>query len=277
MTNNYGSDIASPPRTFGLYRDAQRVALAHARSVRPIFHTSRARLPTSRTTIRPHPRVLLHWDERGNEDRGKRRAAARHPGLHSSSPATSTASCATGCGAWTPGCRKPRESGCAAAAPFPSCRAGRSASISSRCPATFFHQDSNNAWSFTTEAFEMYLRSLAKGGILSIPVDISEFNVYALKIANTVRCGPATGWGSRTRDAHPCVPHRVDVPVPGEQRAVLRIRHRAPGRRGARTGRSTPRGTRASIPAPSASGTTCRPSPSSRGRSTCPTRRRTPS
>ena len=50
----------------------------------------------------------------------------------------------------------------------------------------FLQQDSNNAWSFTTEAFEMYLRALSQGGILSVPVDISEFNVYALKIANTI-------------------------------------------------------------------------------------------
>ncbi|HET6450173.1 MAG TPA: hypothetical protein VFI08_02640, partial [Spirochaetia bacterium] len=50
----------------------------------------------------------------------------------------------------------------------------------------FLSQDSNNAWSFTTEAFTTYLRSLAPGGILSVPVDISELNVYALKIAATV-------------------------------------------------------------------------------------------
>ncbi len=50
----------------------------------------------------------------------------------------------------------------------------------------FLSQDANNAWSFTTEAVQLYLKSLSKGGILSIPVDISEFNVYCLKVANTV-------------------------------------------------------------------------------------------
>ena len=50
----------------------------------------------------------------------------------------------------------------------------------------FLSQDSNNAWSFTTEAMRMYLGSLTSRGILSIPVDISELDVYSLKLANTL-------------------------------------------------------------------------------------------
>jgi hypothetical protein len=50
----------------------------------------------------------------------------------------------------------------------------------------FLNQDPNNEYSFTQQAVELYLRALEPGGILSIPVDISHFSVYALKVVNTV-------------------------------------------------------------------------------------------
>ena len=50
----------------------------------------------------------------------------------------------------------------------------------------FLSQDSNTTWSFTVEAMELFLHSLGPGGVISIPTDISEFDLYGLKLANTI-------------------------------------------------------------------------------------------
>ncbi|MGC8971833.1 MAG: hypothetical protein ACP5K2_06495 [bacterium] len=49
----------------------------------------------------------------------------------------------------------------------------------------FLNQSTANKYAFTKEAFSLYLTHLKEGGILSIPVSISESTVYALKIVNT--------------------------------------------------------------------------------------------
>jgi hypothetical protein len=48
-------------------------------------------------------------------------------------------------------------------------------------------QDPNARYTFTREAIELSLRSLSPGGILSIPIDISELNIFAFRMFNTVR------------------------------------------------------------------------------------------
>jgi hypothetical protein len=50
----------------------------------------------------------------------------------------------------------------------------------------FLDQDPNGRYAFTREAVELSLRSLSPNGILSIPVDISDLNVFAYKMFNTV-------------------------------------------------------------------------------------------
>jgi len=50
----------------------------------------------------------------------------------------------------------------------------------------FLSQDSNTTWSFTVEAMELFLGALRPGGVISIPMDISEFDLYSLKLANTI-------------------------------------------------------------------------------------------
>jgi hypothetical protein len=53
----------------------------------------------------------------------------------------------------------------------------------------YLDQDPDGRYAFTREAVELCLRSLQPGGILSIPVDISELNVFAFKMLDTVRAG----------------------------------------------------------------------------------------
>ncbi len=48
-------------------------------------------------------------------------------------------------------------------------------------------QDPTNRFAFTREAMALYLRSLAPGGIVLVPVDISEVTLYCLKMAGTVQ------------------------------------------------------------------------------------------
>ena len=184
MTNNYGSDIASPPRTFGLYRDAQRVT-SLMRERPTDFSYLKGSLASFPYEIRQHPRVLLIGTNGGMKILESARSGAasgvalEQPGdvyrlvrdrLRSVDPGLQEAS----------GIRL-RNGGA-----FSLLQGGSEHFDLVEVSSDFLQQDSNNAWSFTTEAFEMYLRSLSKGGILSVPVDISEFNVYALKIANTI-------------------------------------------------------------------------------------------
>jgi hypothetical protein len=184
MTNNYGSDIASPPRTLGLYRDAQRVA-SLMREHPADFSYLKGSLAFFPYEIRRHPRVLLIGTNGGMKivesamSGAASGEALEQPGdvyrivrdrLQGVDPGLQD----------TTGIRLRNGSA------FSLLQDRRERFDLIEVSSDFLQQDSNNAWSFTTEAFEMYLRSLSKGGILSVPVDISEFNVYALKIANTV-------------------------------------------------------------------------------------------
>lgn len=51
----------------------------------------------------------------------------------------------------------------------------------------FLDQADANKYAFTKEAFERYYRALNPGGLVSVPVNIREFTVYALKLLETAR------------------------------------------------------------------------------------------
>ncbi len=53
--------------------------------------------------------------------------------------------------------------------------------------ADFLDAGEANAAAYTAEAMERYLRALAPGGLVSIPVSIREFPVYAVRVLGTVR------------------------------------------------------------------------------------------
>jgi hypothetical protein len=184
MTNNYGPGIGSPPRTYGLYRDAQRVSslMRDPPSDYSYLSGSLAFFPY---TIRQNPRVLLLGTNGGLKIAESARSGAasgiaiEQPGdvyrlvrdrLQHAAPALLGAS-------------HIRLQGGSA---FSLLQGRRERFDLIEIASDFLVQDSNNAWSFTTEAVETYLASLSKGGILSIPVDISEINVYSLKVANTL-------------------------------------------------------------------------------------------
>ena len=53
--------------------------------------------------------------------------------------------------------------------------------------ADFLDAGEANAAAYTAEAVERYLRALAPNGLVSIPVSIREFPVYAVRVLATVR------------------------------------------------------------------------------------------
>ena len=55
--------------------------------------------------------------------------------------------------------------------------------------ADFLDESEANANAFTAEAITAYLRALAPGGLVSIPVSIREFPAYAVRMLATVREG----------------------------------------------------------------------------------------
>ncbi|MGA2480435.1 MAG: hypothetical protein ABSG63_16920, partial [Spirochaetia bacterium] len=185
MTNNYGSTAsASPPRAWGLYRDAARVTPL-LKQLPTDFSYLAGSLPYFPYVLRPRPRVLLV-----GTNGGFKMVESSHSGA------------ASGLALEQPGdiYRFVRER-LQAVAPewelawgfrlqrgtiFSLPRDAQGSFDLIEIAGDFLSQDSNNSWSFTLEAMEGYLRALKPGGILSIPVDISEFNVYALKMVDTM-------------------------------------------------------------------------------------------
>ena len=185
MTNNYApGDKGSPPRTLGLYRDGDRVSALPLALPADDSYLQGA-LASFPYVIRQRPRVLLLGTDGGLRIWEAARAGARggtaleQPGdtytiirgrLETLQPGFETA--------WGIAFRRGTifSLGAGASGTYDIIDVGND----------FLTQDSNNTWSFTREALSLSLDALAKGGILSLPVDIAEVDVYALKMARTV-------------------------------------------------------------------------------------------
>ena len=133
--------------------------------------------------------------------------------------------------------------------------------------ADFLDAAEANATAFSVEAIAGYLRALAPGGIVSIPVSIRDFPVYALRMLATARAAllaPASPIRRRMSwcIARPGARASCCRASPGTRRASRRCGNSAT------TARSTCRGIPASTSPPRApaSTTTCRrcPSPAAR-------------
>jgi hypothetical protein len=185
MTNNYGSvATASPPRTWGLYRDAQRVSPLPQEIPADFSYLSGA-LASFPYTIRPKPIVLLVGTNGGMKIMESAHSGAVS-GVALEQPGDIYRIVRDRLSALDPrfesGWGFRLERGTA----FSLLRDGRQRFDIIEVAGDFMSQDANNSWSFTREAMELYMRSLRPGGILSIPVDISEFDVYSLKMVNTI-------------------------------------------------------------------------------------------
>ena len=184
MTNNYGADVAAPPRTYGLYRDGQRVT-SLLRQVPSDFSYLKGSLADFPYVIRPHPRVLLLGTNGGMKILESVKSGAAS-GIALEQPRDVYGFVQERLKRVDPGLAMTAAIPLRSASAFSLLQGDRQKFDLIEVSSNFLSQDSNNAWSFTLEAVQMYLRSLTPGGILSIPVDISELDVYGLKMANTL-------------------------------------------------------------------------------------------
>ena len=156
-----------------------------------------------------------------------------------------------GCGFRAPGRSPPR-------------RRRRGAGTSSTSPSDFLDAAEANASAFAAEAIAAYLRALAPGGMVSIPVSIREFPAYAVRMLATVRAGLRDRRHRRSAGACAGHPLGLERAHPGVERALRRGADRGGANSSATNGHSTSAFSPASTSPPRAptSTTTCRRCPS---------------
>ena len=184
VSNNAGlMNVPGPPQTFGLYRDGSRIA-ALPKPGQLDSRYAPAALDALPYTLRPQARVLLAGSSGGFRiaealSLGAREVTALEP---------------------DPVIRGALENGLGGAlklAPDPRVHlspAGAMAAARSGAgydlvdlSSDFLDEGEANASAYTVEAITAYLGAVAEGGIVSIPVSIREFPVYALRVLATVR------------------------------------------------------------------------------------------
>ena len=197
ISNNAGMlGLPGPPQSFGLYRDGNRLAalpegrgrgrLRRGDAGRAALHAAPAgagaagrrlrRVPHRRGAARSGPPRCWRWSR-------NRCCSAR---------------CAHGFGPSPRGRGdRRRAAGRAPARSPPPGAAGRGTSSTFRPTSSTRRRPTRSA--FAAEAIAGYLRALAPGGIVSIPVSIREFPAYAVRMLATVRAGAAGSPGSPTR------------------------------------------------------------------------------
>jgi hypothetical protein len=186
VSNNAGMlGLPGPPTAFGLYRDGNRIAALP----RPGAIDSRyapAALDAAPYALLAHPSVLLAGTSGGFRIRAVLALGAAHVDALEPEPILLGA-LHGGMGAaaaWTADKRVSilGESAVAAA------RDGGPYDIVD-LSADFMDAADANVAAFTTEAIASYLKALAPDGIVSLPVSIRDFPVYALRMLATARAG----------------------------------------------------------------------------------------
>ena len=187
VSNNAGLlGIATPPSGFGLYRDGNR--LATLPRGQPVAAYAAATLGALPYRLQPPGRVLLAGTSGGFRLAEAKALGARDVLALEPEPVLLNA-LRQGFGPSPPvqlpaGVRLSREGPIAA-----SRAAGRWDIID--LSADFLDSAEANTSAFTAEALGFYLRALAPGGLVSIPVSIREFPAYAVRMLATVRAGLA--------------------------------------------------------------------------------------
>ncbi|HUB10455.1 MAG TPA: hypothetical protein VMB34_00740 [Acetobacteraceae bacterium] len=188
ISNNAGMmGIAGPPRAFGLYRDGNRIAaLPYAHG--PTAPYAASALDALPYALAPQARVLLAGTSGGFRitellSLGAARVTALEPEpvLHDA--------LLHGLGPSPPWHADPRVT-LSAAGPLAAVRTaaaqGRNWDVID-VSSDFLDAAEANATAFSVEAIGADLRALAPGGLVSIPVSIRDFPVYALRVLATAR------------------------------------------------------------------------------------------
>ncbi len=184
ISNDAGQlGLPGPPRAYGLYRDGTRIA-ALPRPGKLDVGYARAALDAAPYELIPHARVLLAGASGGFRIAellalGAARVEALEP-----DPVLAEA-LRRGLGPSPAPAADPRAS-LRVASPIAAARAGGPYDVID-LSADFLDAAEANQAAFSVEALAADLRALAPGGIVSVPVSIRDFPVYALRVLATAR------------------------------------------------------------------------------------------
>ena len=183
ISNNAGMmGIPGPPRSYGLYRDGNRIASIPMPG--PIdSHYAPAALDSLPYLMIPQARVLLGGAMGGFRPSEAEALHASHIRVLEPEPMLFSV-LRKGLGPVQPLTLDPTVT-LTNTPPVIDARGGTYDIID--LSSDFLDAAEVNTTSFTTQAIAAYMRVLAPGGILSIPVSIRDFPVYALRMLATVR------------------------------------------------------------------------------------------
>jgi hypothetical protein len=184
ISNNAGMlGMEGPPRGYGLYRDGNRIAALPKQ--RPIVSDyAAAALDALPYQLIPHARVMLAGASGGFRTAEVLRLGASQVRVLEPEPELLRV------------LRDGLDPAVPPAAALPNVRIVGSGPLANTgrgvfdivdLSADFLDAAETNATAFTREAVVSYLRMLAPHGIVSIPVSIRDFPVYALRMLSTVR------------------------------------------------------------------------------------------
>ena len=174
--------VEGPPRTYGLYRDGNRIAALPKRQ--PVASEyANAALDALPYELIPRARVMLAGASGGFRAAEVRRLGASQIRVLEPEPEL-FAIMRRGLGPVPPADTTPRVH-IIGSGPLADTQRGVYDVVD--LTADFLDAAATNATAFTKEAIASYLRILAPEGMVSIPVSIRDFPVYALRMLATVR------------------------------------------------------------------------------------------
>ena len=184
VSNNAGLlGVPGPPQSYGLYRDGNRIAaLPRAEGVNAAY--APAALDALPYRLLSQPRVLLAGSSGGFRVAQALALDAANLDVLEPDPVILGA-LRNGLGP-SPALRPDPRVRLLPDSPLAAVRTGASYDLVD-LSADFLDAGEANAAAYTAEAVERYLAALAPNGLVSIPVSIREFPVYAVRVLATVR------------------------------------------------------------------------------------------
>ena len=223
VTNDMGLlNLPGPPQTFGLYRDGNRIAALPKPGLLDVKYAP-ATLAALPYALRPKARVLLAGSSGGFRIAEALALGARQVVALEPDPVVLGA-LRHGLGGSLPLAADPRVT-LSPDGPLAAARAGTGFDLVD-LSGDFLDSAEANSTAFTAEALAADLAAVDEGGIVSVPVSIRDFPVYALRVLSTARQAPAHR--GRRRPGAPCggVPVRLERAHPAFARAVERTADR---------------------------------------------------
>ena len=267
ISNNAGMlGVPGPPQTFGLYRDGNRIAALPKPGELDVGYAP-ASLDALPYLLIPHANVLLAGASGGFRTAEILALGAAQVHVLEPEPVLLRA-LEQGLGPSPAQVGDARVS-VSGAGPVAAMRAAAGDYDIIDLSADFLDAAEANVTAFTVQAIAADLRALAPGGIVSIPVSIRDFPVYALRMLGTARAALLAAGIERSGGACDRLSLCLGRAHPAVQPALGRRAHRQRCASSATSDRSTCRGIRAWIrwPRAAASTTTCRRSRSPTARS----------